>query len=72
MKKTDKSDKTELYCSFCGKSQHEVKKLIAGPWRPGPLARGSVFACSLLYTFAICVKVGSSLLVVHKYVECVL
>jgi ATP-dependent Clp protease ATP-binding subunit ClpX len=20
-----------LYCSFCGKSQHEVKKLIAGP-----------------------------------------
>ena len=19
------------YCSFCGKSQHEVKKLIAGP-----------------------------------------
>ncbi|TSE29761.1 ATP-dependent Clp protease ATP-binding subunit ClpX [Tepidimonas taiwanensis] len=28
-------DKT-LYCSFCGKSQHEVKKLIAGP---------SVFIC---------------------------
>ncbi|MBV9219105.1 MAG: hypothetical protein JO366_01565 [Methylobacteriaceae bacterium] len=24
------SDRT-LYCSFCGKSQHEVKKLIAGP-----------------------------------------
>jgi uncharacterized protein YlaI len=22
-----------LYCSFCGKSQHEVKKLIAGPAR---------------------------------------
>jgi ATP-dependent protease Clp ATPase subunit len=20
-----------LYCSFCGKSQHDVKKLIAGP-----------------------------------------
>jgi hypothetical protein len=20
-----------LYCSFCGKSQHEVKKLVAGP-----------------------------------------
>ena len=20
-----------LYCSFCGKSQHEVRKLIAGP-----------------------------------------
>lgn len=26
----DKSKK-ELYCSFCGKSQYEVKKLIAGP-----------------------------------------
>ena len=24
-------NKTTLYCSFCGKSQHEVKKLIAGP-----------------------------------------
>src|SRR5210317_1149696 len=23
--------KNTLYCSFCGKSQHEVKKLIAGP-----------------------------------------
>ena len=26
-----KSDEKLLYCSFCGKSQHEVKKLIAGP-----------------------------------------
>jgi ATP-dependent Clp protease ATP-binding subunit ClpX len=34
-KKSNSSDKT-LYCSFCGKSQHEVKKLIAGP---------SVFIC---------------------------
>ncbi len=34
----DKKGTTEklLYCSFCGKSQHEVKKLIAGP---------SVFIC---------------------------
>ena len=31
MKNSDGPDKTELYCSFCGKSQHEVKKLIAGP-----------------------------------------
>jgi ATP-dependent Clp protease ATP-binding subunit ClpX len=29
-------DSKLLYCSFCGKSQHEVKKLIAGP---------SVFIC---------------------------
>jgi len=34
-KKGPTSEKT-LYCSFCGKSQHEVKKLIAGP---------SVFVC---------------------------
>ena len=27
----DKSDGKLLYCSFCGKSQHEVRKLIAGP-----------------------------------------
>jgi len=36
----DKSNEEDsgklLYCSFCGKSQHEVKKLIAGP---------SVFIC---------------------------
>ena len=34
-KKGSVSEKV-LYCSFCGKSQHEVKKLIAGP---------SVFIC---------------------------
>ncbi len=34
-KKDDDSGKL-LYCSFCGKSQHEVRKLIAGP---------SVFVC---------------------------
>ncbi|MEO8408258.1 MAG: ATP-dependent Clp protease ATP-binding subunit ClpX [Oxalobacteraceae bacterium] len=34
-KKTSSGEKL-LYCSFCGKSQHEVKKLIAGP---------SVFIC---------------------------
>ena len=34
-KKGNSGEKT-LYCSFCGKSQHEVKKLIAGP---------SVFVC---------------------------
>ncbi len=31
-KSSDKTDsKNTLYCSFCGKSQHEVRKLIAGP-----------------------------------------
>src|SRR6266540_3193113 len=35
---SDKASSGEklLYCSFCGKSQHEVRKLIAGP---------SVFIC---------------------------
>ena len=28
---TEKTNKNILYCSFCGKSQHEVRKLIAGP-----------------------------------------
>ncbi len=28
---SEKNNKNILYCSFCGKSQHEVKKLIAGP-----------------------------------------
>ncbi|MBA2656955.1 MAG: ATP-dependent Clp protease ATP-binding subunit ClpX [Tatlockia sp.] len=37
MSKTGNDDGDKiLYCSFCGKSQHEVKKLIAGP---------SVFVC---------------------------
>src|SRR3984885_14670497 len=27
----DGDTKNTLYCSFCGKSQHEVRKLIAGP-----------------------------------------
>ncbi len=32
MSKTGSGDtKNTLYCSFCGKSQHEVRKLIAGP-----------------------------------------
>lgn len=33
---TKSEEEKLLYCSFCGKSQHEVKKLIAGP---------SVFIC---------------------------
>ena len=35
-KRNDEDSGKLLYCSFCGKSQHEVKKLIAGP---------SVFIC---------------------------
>ena len=31
MGKVTGDTKNTLYCSFCGKSQHEVRKLIAGP-----------------------------------------
>ncbi len=31
MTDSDNTDTNTLYCSFCGKSQHEVRKLIAGP-----------------------------------------
>ena len=31
MSKSSGDSKNTLYCSFCGKSQHEVRKLIAGP-----------------------------------------
>ena len=31
MSKSGADSKNTLYCSFCGKSQHEVRKLIAGP-----------------------------------------
>src|ERR1700709_1212801 len=31
MSKPPAGSKNTLYCSFCGKSQHEVRKLIAGP-----------------------------------------
>src|SRR5215204_7031656 len=31
MSKVGSESKNTLYCSFCGKSQHEVRKLIAGP-----------------------------------------
>jgi len=31
MSKNTSDSKNTLYCSFCGKSQHEVRKLIAGP-----------------------------------------
>ncbi len=37
MSKSESGEENKvLYCSFCGKSQHDVKKLIAGP---------SVFVC---------------------------
>lgn len=35
-----------MFCSFCGKSQHDVKKLIAGP---------AIFICDACV--ALCVKV---------------
>ncbi len=44
--KPDTQDPQTLYCSFCGKSQHKVKKLIAGP---------AVFICDACV--GLCVKI---------------
>ena len=41
---TAKKPEQTLYCSFCGKSQHEVKKLVAGP---------RVYICDECITLAI-------------------
>ena len=38
------NNKNILYCSFCGKSQHEVRKLIAGP---------TVFICDECVVFGL-------------------
>jgi hypothetical protein len=46
-KVTGSDPKNTLYCSFCGKSQHEVRKLIAGP---------SVFICD--ECVELCVDIG--------------
>jgi ATP-dependent Clp protease ATP-binding subunit ClpX len=35
-----------MFCSFCGKSQHDVRKLIAGP---------AIFICNACV--ALCVKI---------------
>ena len=45
-----KEDKESLFCSFCGKSQKEVKKLIAGP---------TVFVCDE------CVELCMDLSLIH-------
>ena len=34
MSKSDGESKKTLFCSFCGKSQHEVKKLIPADLSP--------------------------------------
>jgi ATP-dependent protease Clp ATPase subunit len=43
------SNRGTLYCSFCGKSQHEVRKLIVGP---------TVFICDecVVLCVSICIK----------------
>ena len=43
--------KNTLYCSFCGKSQHEVRKLIAGP---------TVFICDECFELCMIYHPGGS------------
>ncbi len=45
------AEKNTLYCSFCGKSQHEVKKLIAGP---------TVFICDECTTLCMAIIEGEA------------
>lgn len=46
-----------LFCSFCGKSQHEVRKLIAGP---------KVFICDLCTDICVGVLVEEQALLPGK------
>lgn len=57
--------KQTLYCSFCGKSQHEVQKLIAGP---------TVFICDECVTLCVeivneATKAEADLKLVHDAIE---
>ena len=45
--------KNPLYCSFCGKSQHEVRKLIAGPTGSGKTLLAQTLARVLDVPFTI-------------------
>ena len=45
--------KNSLYCSFCGKSQHEVRKLIAGP---------TVFICDECVELCLDIRRGEQVL----------
>ncbi len=63
----NEDQKTTLHCSFCGKLQHEVKKLIAGP---------TMFICNecVFLSFEICLEEGAIskkdvLVTVTKYLE---
>ncbi|MNV47569.1 ATP-dependent Clp protease ATP-binding subunit ClpX [compost metagenome] len=47
-----KKDPDTLYCSFCNKSQHEVRKLIAGP---------KVFICDE------CIEICNEIIVEEDY-----
>ena len=57
MAKAGMSDKVGgeklLYCSFCGKSQHEVRKLIAGPTGSGKTLLAQTLARLLNVPFVI-------------------
>ena len=55
---TEENNPKNLLCSFCGKQQHEVKKLIAGP---------AVFICNECVTLCVdIVKEGNKKAIVNK------
>ena len=51
-------DKVTLYCSFCGKTQHEVIKLIAGP---------TVFICDECVVLCVTILVDEKAVVVPSF-----
>lgn len=60
-----KTEKPTVYCSFCSKSQHDVKKLIAGP---------STFICDECVTLCLdivneAMKAEADLKLVHDAIE---
>lgn len=54
---SDDNSKATLYCSFCGKSQHEVRKLIAGP---------TVFICDECVELCLDIIKEESQTIFHK------
>ena len=52
MSEKSSSGEKLLYCSFCGKSQHEVRRLIAGP---------TVFICNECVELCMGIVLGDDL-----------
>jgi hypothetical protein len=59
-KSSGPDSRNTLYCSFCGKSQHEVRKLIAGP---------TVFICDECVELCMDIVLGEQVPRYHKIAD---